>query len=291
MSTMTDYPTIAVIIPAYNQAQHITASLDSVAAQTYPGDLEVIVIDDESPDDTGQRALEHHLKPKVVRQTNTGVSGARNRGIAESDAQWLAFLDADDLWDKDKLLRQYQHVAKLDRPCLSFTRYKRFHDSGAETLAAEHPSKSLEPSPRQLMFQNFIGTSTVMVHRDCLSRCGHFPSNDQLLKAGQDYALWLRIASLFPLVYVTEVLTHYRIHDVNRVGTDPLKHYQGGINALKSFQRWSPDRFEPLAGATMEHIIAVRTSKLLKDVVLRHREYPNGTLRRSLPTIARQLFF
>lgn len=282
-------PTVSVIIPSYKQSAYIAASLDSVQAQTYEGEIEVIVVVDGSPEDDARVAREHPLDVRVIEQENTGVSGARNMGIARSTGEYLAFLDADDTWTPQKLELQLHALLRKGAPALSFTRYRRVHDDGSSPLANDHPSLALKVSPRRLLRQNFIGTSTVVVHRTCLERCGSFPSTNTLLKAGQDYALWLRVASLFPLIYVPEILMHYRVHEVNRVGTDPVKHFEGGLAALRDFERWSPERFGPLSGSSRRNIAGVRGIKLLKDVVLRRDEYDDGTWRRALSAVKEQL--
>lgn len=288
--TTTTLPKVSVIMPAYKQAAFITAALDSVAEQTYQGPIEVLVIDDQSPDDTAAIAAAHPLKPRVITQKNTGVSGARNKGIALATGEWLAFLDSDDAWAPQKLELQLNAALALGQPCLSMTRYRRVDEHG-ETLPkdAEHPALDLKPSARRMIYANFVGTSTALAHRSCFERCGGFPDNTTLLRSGQDFALWLRIASHYPLVYVPEVLTYYTVHKINRVGIDPLKHYEGGINALKDFASWEPERFTQLAGMPLEGVILWRTLKLLKNVVVLRDQYPEGTLKRALPTVLKQL--
>ena len=89
---------VSVIIPLYNKSQYIARTLDSVLAQTFQ-DYEVIVVNDGSTDD-GPRIVRQYRDPRLrlVSQENRGLSGARNRGIAESRTDWVAFLDADDEW-------------------------------------------------------------------------------------------------------------------------------------------------------------------------------------------------
>ena len=109
-------PGVSVIIPAYRQAEFITACLDSIAAQTYAGPIEAIVIDDGSPDDSAAVAEAHPLRPVVIRQENQGVSGARNRGIAAASYPLIAFLDADDAWLPEKLDVQVAALMAASEP-------------------------------------------------------------------------------------------------------------------------------------------------------------------------------
>lgn len=279
-------PSVSVVVPAFKQADYVQSCLDSVAAQTWKGPVEVVVVDDESPDDVGDRARAHPIGAKVIRQSNTGVAGARNRGIAESTGEWVAFLDADDRWVPEKLERQMREVSRRGLPCLSFTRYRRTRTDGLPAAEPEHPSALLDAKPGRLVFGNFVGTSTVLCHRLCLERCGGFPETEVLQRGGQDYALWLRIAAFFPLVYVPEVLTLYTVHPRNRVGDDPLKHFKGGINALDDFFVWSPERFTSMAGAGRDWVVAWRSAKFAKDLVVRRKLYPPGVWKRALRELA-----
>ncbi len=275
-------PAVSVVVPAFKQADYIDACLDSIAAQTWEGSIEVVVVDDESPDDVSERARAHPLGAKVIRQKNTGVAGARNRGIAESSGAWVAFLDADDRWTPDKLARQMDAVHRRGLPCLSFTRYCRTPTDGSAAPEPEHPAVDLSPSARKLVYGNFVGTSTALCSKRCLDRCGGFPETPMLQRGGQDYALWLRIAAFFPLVYVPEVLTLYTVHPTNRVGADPLKHFKGGVHALEDFHDWDPERFEAVAGVGVRGVVAYRTSKFAKNLVVRRSVYPPGLARRAI---------
>ncbi len=277
---------VTVVIPAYDQAEFIDDCLDSIAAQTWAGPIDVVVIDDESPDDIADRARAHRLAPRVIRQPNTGVAGARNRGIRAASHPWIAFLDADDRWAPHKLAAQMDALLDLNRPALSFCRYRRHTaDGDVVDIAAEHPAQDLQPTPRKLMRQNFIGTSTVVTHRCCLQRCGGFPESPQLRDGGQDYALWLRIAAYFPLVYAPTVGMHYTVHHNNRVGTDPAHHHRGGLEALRDFRQWDPHRFRSLASNSLAPLITYRTGKFLADAWLTHRrQFPSGAVGRALRT-------
>src|SRR5271156_960674 len=101
-------PKVSVIIPTYNRADKVGKTIESALAQTFT-DLEVIVIDDGSSDDTG-RVLSEVFGDRIryFAQTNQGASIARNNGIEAARGEWIAFLDSDDLWEKDKLELQLQ---------------------------------------------------------------------------------------------------------------------------------------------------------------------------------------
>ena len=102
-------PSISVVIPCYNAAQFLGETLDSVLGQTYTP-LEVIVVDDGSTDDSAAIAESYGPPVRVICQENQGESVARNRGIQEARGDWIAFLDADDVWMPTKLERQTEMI-------------------------------------------------------------------------------------------------------------------------------------------------------------------------------------
>lgn len=111
------HPKVSVVIPTYNRADRVGKTIDSVLTQTFT-DLEVIVVDDGSSDDTGPvLAKTFGNRIRYFAQANQGASVARNRGIEESRGEWIAFLDSDDLWEKDKLEWQFKALERSDPQC------------------------------------------------------------------------------------------------------------------------------------------------------------------------------
>ncbi len=110
-------PKVSVIIPTYNRATKVTGAIESVLAQTIP-DLEVIVVDDGSSDGTRRTLREvYGDQIRYFAQANQGVSVARNKGIAEARGEWIAFLDSDDLWEKEKLEWQFKALERFAPEC------------------------------------------------------------------------------------------------------------------------------------------------------------------------------
>ena len=103
---------VSVVIPAYNAANFIRDTVDSALAQTHR-DLEVIVVNDGSTDDTLNRLQPYGSRIRVLDLANGGVARARNTGVKEATGSWIAFLDADDLWRPEKIERQ---LANSDAP-------------------------------------------------------------------------------------------------------------------------------------------------------------------------------
>ena len=120
---MTDKPFVSVVIPTYNRLEQLCAALDSVLAQSY-SNFEVIIVDDGSKDGTREHMeslissrLESDRPIRYVFQANQGSSVARNRGIAEARGEWIAFLDSDDIWYRDKLQWQVRAVETYKGQC------------------------------------------------------------------------------------------------------------------------------------------------------------------------------
>jgi glycosyltransferase involved in cell wall biosynthesis len=128
-------PKVSVVIPTYNRADKVPKSIESVLAQTF-SDLEVIVVDDGSSDDTS-RVLGEAFGDRIryFAQANQGASMARNKGIAESRGEWIAFLDSDDLWEKDKLEWQMKAVEQFGGECGGcYTDTRLFNHTETRTL-------------------------------------------------------------------------------------------------------------------------------------------------------------
>jgi glycosyltransferase involved in cell wall biosynthesis len=110
-------PKVSVVIPTYNRAAEVRTAVESVLAQTVSG-VEVIVVDDGSSDGTGKILAEvFGSRISYYAQANQGVSAARNKGIAEARGEWIAFLDSDDLWEKEKLEWQFKALERFGPPC------------------------------------------------------------------------------------------------------------------------------------------------------------------------------
>ena len=247
MGRTTHTPDVSVVIPAYRQAHLLAECLDSVAAQTFTGRVEAIVVDDGSPDGAADVAEAHPIGAVVLRTENRGVAEARNAGIARARGKYVAFLDADDRWHADKLRRQVACLEAYGEPAMCFTQFRRIKPDGVPIEVAR-PSWKYPETAHELSRRNFVGCSTVVVHRACLERVGGFPADEVLRNCAQDYALWLRIAAYFPMIYVRSVLSDYMVHPGNRVGADHRKHFRGGMHALAAFRNWEPERFRKLVG-------------------------------------------
>jgi len=193
--------TISVVIPAYNAAHFLPRSLASVFAQTLPPQ-EVIVVDDGSTDGTGEVAAA--LGARVIRQENRGLAAARNTGIQHATGEWIALLDADDLWAPEKLARQVSAI----RPdtVLVYTGARHFDENG--TRAAQ--SAIAPPTARKMLrYCNPIVPSSVLLRREAVLAAGGFREG---APACEDWGMWVRLMPLGSFAASPEPLTNYYVH-------------------------------------------------------------------------------
>jgi len=196
-------PTVTVIIPTYNSAALVTQAIDSALAQT-TAPTEIIVIDDGSADDTKTRLAPYTNRIKYHHQSNQGVAAARNLGLREATSDFIAFLDADDLWHPQKLELQLQAIATHSEISLLATE----RSATISTLPLQNPNDQIQKIPwKDLVVKNRFTTSSVLLRRSILNQTGHF---DTALQGPEDYDLWLRIAELAPVAKLHLPLTHYR---------------------------------------------------------------------------------
>ncbi|AFZ33235.1 glycosyl transferase family 2 [Gloeocapsa sp. PCC 7428] len=200
-------PKVTVIVPAYNAEQTIVAAIASVQQQTLR-DWEVIVIDDGSCDRTSE-LLSRIQEPRmqVHRYTNAGVSVARNRGIAHAQGEYLAFLDADDLWSTDKLACQVAALEQHPDAGVAYS-WTYFMNDTATMIHAAPPVWFTGNVYAPLLVRNFLYSgSNALVRRDALELVGGF---DATLTHGEDWELFVRLAAVVEFVVVPKPQVFYR---------------------------------------------------------------------------------
>ena len=201
--------TVSVVIPAYNSEAYVADAIRSVLEQEV-GDLECIVVDDGSTDSTGEIAKGFD-RVRYVRQGNSGVSAARNRGIGEARGESVAFLDADDAWLPAKLARQLD-VLRGGGPDVGLVYCGLYETDEELNVLSERTAPEAEAALRNtlLMEPPVVSISqTGLVPRDVLDEVGGF---DTRLSTSADTEMVLRIGRRYRLVGVPEPLVLYRTH-------------------------------------------------------------------------------
>jgi glycosyltransferase involved in cell wall biosynthesis len=221
--------TCGVVMPAFNAADYIAAAIDSVLSQTRPV-TEIIVIDDGSTDST-REIVAAYPRVKWISQDHQGPSAARNAGIRHAQGEWIAFLDADDLWLAQKLQKQMTGLSRHPNATFSFSTLASFYTRDEvevtnepyvpEELSAWLNSRSIEEGGafgnvyELLLRANCVLTSSLVARRDALIEAGLF---DESMAHGEDHDLWLRLARRWPAVFITELIAKYRVHSSSLSG-------------------------------------------------------------------------
>ncbi len=224
-------PLVSVIIPTYNRAHVLERAIASVIQQTYKN-IEVIVVDDGSTDDTAALLTRYHAIIHVIKQTNRGPSHARNRGIQAAHGEIIAFLDSDDAWLPEKLARQVDLLVRLDASvacCLCNAEMRFTHRPRGTSFenAGLHPreEEGIWLNPAEVLMHTFVlFNQTAAIRRSALEETGGF---DEEIKYLEDYDLALRLSLLGPWGFIQEQLVTWHqgfdsasreaLHDVDRL--------------------------------------------------------------------------
>jgi len=241
---MSQMPLVSVVIPTYN-CPFLSEAINSVLAQTYEN-IEVIIIDDGSTDKTRETVEKYHIKVQYIYQENEGVSSARNNGIRASHGDYMAFLDADDVWLPRKIEKQMS-VFK-NKPNIGFVYCDNyFIDYNGRVLDNYiRKVKLLEGDILLDFFMDFfLITSGMMLKRVCLIKTGLYDKN---LEVGEDFELFLRLAQHFNAGVVKEKLFKRRVWGGSLSRQDYERDFNNDISTVKKYIILHPEFYKKHKG-------------------------------------------
>ncbi len=258
-------PEFSVIVPLYNKAAHIVDTLNSVRAQTLPP-KEVIVVDDGSTDQ-GANHVETLIQGgfpglRLIRQANGGVSVARNTGIAASSADYIAFLDGDDLWLPELLAEMAQLIKHFPEAGGFSTAFAHFTPAGNVTPIQPHfPARYQAQS--HFLYDYFEAaatgelpamTSTTCIPKRVLDEVGGFPPGE---KIGEDQDVWIRVGQRYSFAYSRRICMHYLVEAENRASVMHVPASECPFSLrLKNYAESSGDpRRELMLKLTANHLL------------------------------------
>lgn len=231
---------VSVVLASYNMGKFIAKAIDSVLQQTY-GKLELIIVDDGSTDKTSEIVKKFLSDKRIIfiQQNNQGQPQAKNRAIREARGDFIAFLDADDMWSYDKLEKQLPCFNISNAIGVIYTNMALVDENDRVIFIpqVELPSGKIT---HKLFIDNFVRGMTCVVKRECFDHFGIFDEN---IPMGIDYDLWLRISTKYEFYYLNEVTYYYRSWS-GQMSHNYRKRYECGIQIMKKFLDNYPDFLE-----------------------------------------------
>jgi glycosyltransferase involved in cell wall biosynthesis len=232
MSVTGERPTVGVVIPCFDQARFLAASVASVRAQRYP--VECLVVDDGSTDDTA--AIATSLGVRLLRQRNAGVSAARNAGLSALSTDLVAFLDADDELLPEAIAMEVEVLAAHRSADAVVGRCLPIDVAGRPLPVRHHP---IDPAHlyRNWLSRNFVWTpGAALFRRQALQEIGGFPID---LGPAADYAVYLRLARDARVAFLPRDLVRYRQHAAS-MSRDPARMLRATLAVLRRERRGAP---------------------------------------------------
>lgn len=238
-------PLISIVIPVYNTEQYIAETIQSVIDQTYEN-WELLLVDDGSTDGSAtiiKSFAENDSRIHYFYKENGGQASARNEGIKKSKGTYVGFLDADDLWLKNKLAQQIKELGIYQPDFLYGLGYYYYPEKEPqlETYDWINGERSGLDFFKELYHSCAVNTNTVLVKRELFDSVGYFDEN-QHLRGTEDWDLWMRIAKTVDKVYGSPLrLVYYRIHE----GGIHLQHTRMLIGKIAIYDKYERDHIIP----------------------------------------------
>jgi hypothetical protein len=266
--------TVTVVMPVYNGADFIAAAIDSALAQTYR-DLEIVVVDDGSTDDTPAVLARFGSRIRVIRQPNRGLAAARNAGLAAATGRYAALLDADDVWEAPFVERAVARLEAADESVVGVFSDWLLADRDGHALAGTRHMRRGVFGARDFLRSAPFPPSTLTLRRAPVLAIGGF---DETLRAAEDWDLWLRMtAAGGAFLALEQCLCRYRVHEQNW-SRDPDRMRIGALAALAKFfaSPSLPAELEAERAAAFARVHARASSQLY---AVRRAEEGAGALR------------
>lgn len=205
---------VSVVIPTYNYGRFIAGAIEGVLAQTYPIE-EIIVVDDGSTDNTAEVVAAFSPRVKYIKQKNGGVCAARNNGVQSSSGEFIAFLDADDVWHPEKIAKQMAKFEEDAQIGLVHCGMREFDHASGKTIKFHLEGEEGWVADDLLLFEKptvNVSGSSIVTSRKAFAQSGEFDTN---LIVAEDWDFCYRVARKFKVGFVRELLVEYRNHGKN----------------------------------------------------------------------------
>jgi len=286
-------------MPCFNEGVRITQSVDSVFKQTF-SDLELIVIDDGSSDNSVEILNDinkTHPALKVLKQDNKGPGPARNYGLREAKGNYIAFLDADDSWHKECLLKLHNKLKASPNAAIVYCGWQNTGLSDSKCKPFVPPNYE-QPNKAETMLKGCRWPiHAALTRKTAINEAGGF---DEDWGSSEDYGLWLRIATLNRIELVPEVLAYYHHHDGTQITKNKMRVALNQFAVQQKFLKENPAITKQLGEKKIKDIIGsellhsaylsywdreLDTAHSLFRKVLSYRYFKRKDLKYLLPTL------
>lgn len=239
-------PVVSVVTPTYNSAATIAETIASVAAQSWR-EFEMIVVDDGSTDETPRLLAQHARRYPWISwcvQPNAGPAAARNTAIALARGEFIAFLDADDLWEPNKLALQVAAFERNPGAAFIYSDERDFWPDRERPRTLFQQKQPARGNVLRALFErgNFILTSTSMLRKSALQAVNGF---DPTRHINEDVDLWFRMAEQYEFDYVPQVLVRRRMLPHSLMHSNTINVWRSDLELIDRWVRRRPDLFPP----------------------------------------------
>jgi glycosyltransferase involved in cell wall biosynthesis len=253
---------ISVIIPVYNGEKTIKQTLESVLNQTL-FDLEIIVINDGSTDKTKEivnSICDSRLQ--IFSYKNAGLSASRNRGLFQAIGEFVAFIDADDLWTPDKLESQFKALQENQQAAVAYSWTDYIDTEGKFIKSGKYPTATGNIYSKLLLSNILENGSNPLIRKQAFDTVGNF---DESLTAAEDWDMWLRLASHYEFVLVPKAQILYRV-SANSMSTNLKIQEVASLQVIeRAFSQSESASFQHLKKSSLANLYLYLTFKALES--------------------------
>lgn len=210
-------PLVSIVIPVYNGENYLKEAIESALAQTYKN-IEIIVVNDGSTDNTDAIAKEYGNKIRYFKKKNGGVASALNLAIEKMQGEYFSWLSHDDLYFPQKIENQINFLSKQNnKKVVLFSNYLLINENGRKIseVIINHKTTLI---PEYTLLRGCVNGITMLIPKGAFIECGNFNDN---LRCTQDYDLWHKILKVYPFIHMTDILAKTRIHSLQDTNMNP----------------------------------------------------------------------
>lgn len=210
---------VSIIIPVYNGSNYMREAIDSAINQTYKN-IEIIVINDGSNDETDEIAKSYGNKIRYYKKENGGVSTALNLGLEKMTGDYFSWLSHDDLYLPDKIEKEVGYLYENGNPknIILFSDYYLINEQGNVISECIKKHDEISNKPEYALLRGHVNGNSLLIPREAFEKYGNF---DEKLRCVQDYLLWFKMMKTYTYVHIPEMLVKSRVHNKQVTETNP----------------------------------------------------------------------